>query len=511
MPSKPFLITRRALVAGAAALAAQPIAVRAQAKRGGTLRVAFWNNPSSLDPMTGTSGDDHVFLYPVLELLINYEPKTLTPAPGLAKSWSTPNPTTLVLELQQNVTFHDGTPFDAEAVKFNIERSRTDPRSNVQTDIGAIDRVEVTGPYQVTLHLSRPDASVLLALSDRAGMMLSPAAVKKFGKAIDANPVGTGPWKFVSWHNNEKIVYTRNESYWKPGLPYLDGIVIQTITDLESGLRSVVAGQNDMTLELSSQQKLLLDRSPNLVSSVGPSFRLNLIYLNYSRAPLDDVRVRQALNHAVDRNGINKALDFGLGEPTTTLLPRAHWACDASTADAYAYDPKKARELLAAAGHSGTIDVKWIGWTGQRWGQMQQILIEQFQEAGFHSSVQRASPADSAAIFFGQKTGDGRIAVWSGRPDPSLIFQTLFGKGAYFNAGRGETPGLPGLLDATEASTDLAARKQAFAPLQKLVLDQALALPIMFDPDIVAFSKKVKGFVPNLLGKARFDDVYLDS
>ncbi len=503
-------ITRRHILAGSAALAAVPaLRAKAEPRRGGTLRVAYWNNPSSLDPMTGTSGGDHVYLYPVLDLLINYDPETLTPIPGLAKSWSTPTPTTLVLDLQQGVIFHDDTPFNADAVKFNLDRSRNDPRSNVQTDIEAVQSVEVSGPYQVTLRLSRPDASVLLALSDRAGMMLSPAAVAKYGKAIDTNPVGSGPWKFVSWHNNEKVTYVRNEKYWQPNLPYLDGLVIQNIVDLESCLRSVVAGQNDMTIELAAQQKLLLDRSPNLASNIGPGFKLNTIYLNYGRAPLDDVRVRQALNYAVDRVGMNKALSLGLGEPTATVLPRKHWACDASTADAYAYNPDKARQLLAAAGHSGAVDVHWIGWTGPRWSQVQQILLEQFQEAGFHPTVQRTSPADSAAIFFGPpKTGDGRIAVWSGRPDPSLIYQTLFGKGAYFNAGRGETPGFAAALAATEASTDLAARKAAFVPLQKLVLDQALMLPIMFDPNITAFTKKVQGFVPNLIGKARFDGVY---
>jgi ABC-type transport system substrate-binding protein len=506
-------MTRRGVIAGSAALVlASGAQAQTQPRRGGVLRVAYWNNPSSLDPMTGTSGDDHVYLYAMLDLLINYDPKTLVPTPGLAKSWATPTPTTLVLDLVQGVVFHDDTPFDAAAVKFNLDRSRTDPRSNIQTDIAAIDSVDVTGPYQVTLRLKHPDASVLLALSDRAGMMLSPAAVQKYGKAIDSNPVGTGPWKFVSWQNNEKMVCTRNEKYWRPGLPYLDGIVFQNIVDLESCLRSVVAGQNDMALELSPQQKTLLDRSSNLSASIGPSFKLNTIYLNYSRGTLVDPRVRQALNFAVDRIGINKALGLGLGEPTTTVLPRAHWACDASTADGYAYSPDKARQLLTAAGHTGKVDIHCIGWTGPRWGQVQQILLEQFQEAGFHPTIQRASPADSAALFYGPtKTGDGRIAVWSGRPDPSLIFQTLFGKGAYFNAGRGETPGLEQALTATVATTDLAERKKAFVPLQQLVLDQALMVPIMFDPDIVAFNKKVKGFVPNLLGKARFDGVYLES
>ncbi len=127
------------------------------------------------------------------------------------------------MDLVENASFHDGTPFDAEAVKFNLDRARTDPRSNVKADIATVRAVEVAGKYRVILRLDRPNAALPAILTDRPGMMSSPTNIKQNGASVDQNPVGTGPWKLESWRNNDRFIATRNENYWRPGLPYLDG------------------------------------------------------------------------------------------------------------------------------------------------------------------------------------------------------------------------------------------------------------------------------------------------
>ncbi|WP_158746223.1 ABC transporter substrate-binding protein [Acidisphaera sp. L21] len=507
---------RRGVLAGAGALlsatAARAQAPAPQPRRGGTLRVCTYAAPSTLDPITGRNGTDHVFLYPAVETLIDFEPTSMLARPGLAKAWSFPDPKTFVLDLREGVLFHDSTPFDAAAVKINLERAAGDARSNVRTDFDSVRSVEVTGPSQVTLRLSRPDSALPLSLSDRAGMIISPKAIKELGVQTDRQPVGTGAMRVVTYTDNDRVVYVRNDKYWQPDQSYLDGMEIRTIADTATSLRSVMAGENDFAFELSPEQKPLLDRARNLTTVVTPSFRLHTVYLNYSRKPLNDQRVRQALNYAIDRNALNKAVGLGLNQATTTELPKEHWACDPTTVSGYTYDPAKAKALLAEAGYADGCDINFIGWTEQRWQKVQEILMEQMKPAGFRLHLSLGSPGDTATRFFGPgKEGDGRVAVWSGRPDPSQIYRQLFGKGSYYNAGSGETPGVEALLTASVGTTDVEARKAELSKLQHLVLEQGLMLPMMFEAEIVAFHKNVHGYQPNLLGKPKLHTMWMDA
>src|SRR3954453_5330167 len=216
-------------------------------KRGGILRISAPANPSSLDPTTGGAGSDHAFLFTMYDTLTEWEFDTLKPKPGLAESWSFTDPTTLVLNIRPGVVFHDGTPLDAEAVKFNLERNKSDPKSNIKADLLAMESAAVTGPMQVTLKLNTPDAALPGILSDRAGMMVSPIALKASSAGnVARSPVGAGAYAFVSWADGEKIVIKRNGKYWKPNRPYPDGIEFSIIPELTTGSRSAAAGQNDL-------------------------------------------------------------------------------------------------------------------------------------------------------------------------------------------------------------------------------------------------------------------------
>src|SRR5438445_5618877 len=157
--------TRRelmALMTGAAAGAAlgSPAFAQGAPKRGGVLRISAPANPSSLDPATGGAGSDHAFLFTMYDTLTEWDFETLKPKPGLAESWKFTDPNTLVLNIRAGVTFHDGTPLDAEAVKFNLDRNKSDAKSNIKADLLSVASVEVTGPQQVTLKLKAPDTAL---------------------------------------------------------------------------------------------------------------------------------------------------------------------------------------------------------------------------------------------------------------------------------------------------------------------------------------------------------------
>lgn len=507
-------ISRRGLfglMGGAAAAVGMPGAVFAQAvQRGGVLRVSANNNPSTLDPMTGRSGFDHPMLYPMFDTLIEFDYATIAPKPGLARSWKFTDPTTLVLDLVEGITFHDDTKFDAAAVKFNLERSMRDQRSAIKTDLASVASVEVSAPLQVTIKLKVPDSSLVLVLSDRAGMMVSPKAAQELGAATDRNPVGTGAYRFVSWTDNAKLVMKRNEKYWRKGRPYLAAIEFQIIPELNTGLRSVVAGENDFVYSLSRQQLRVIDRSSNLVSVTSPTLILHMLYFNMSRKPFEDLRVRQAVNYAVDREAFNQITQDGA--PSRAILPKEHWAYDPSLEKTYPYDPDRAKKLLAEAGYANGFELSCMGWNDQKAVQRQEILIEHFAKVGIRAKFGTASVADSTNQFMMDKRGDAYLGAFTGRPDPSLIFQRLFDKDSVINAGRVDpVPERAAAQLATQASTEQSERKKAFVKLQKIVSDNALCLPIVIQYDVAAYSKKVKGYKPNLTGKPKLEDVSVDA
>lgn len=512
-------ITRRnviALMSGVAASASLGGVAFAQGtpKRGGTLRVSANTNPSSLDPYTGGAGSDHTFLYTMYDTLTEWDFETLKPRPGLAESWKFTDPTTLVLNIREGVTFHDGTKLDAEAVKFNLERAKSDPKSNIKADVATIATVEVTGPMQVTLKLKNADTALPAILSDRAGMMVSPTALKASSTGnLNRTPVGTGAYAFVSWADGERVVTKRNEKYWKPNRPYMDAIEFAIIPELTTGARSVTAGQNDLIYQLPPRQKVIVERSPKLKVVTGPTLYVFQIFLNWGKPPFDDVRVRKAFNFAIDREAFVKASLAGLAEPAYMNLPKAHWAYDKSVAELYPHDPAKAKQLLAEAGLKEDTVVELGGYPDQDSVQRQEILIEQLRKAGMTLKFNNAPIAEVAAAFFGaEKRNSGLLAAWTGRPDPSQTYSLMFTKDAYFNAGRAPVPAeLEAALKESRATEDIEQRREAFAKVQRIVMENAFVVPLAFQFELVAMNKRVQDYKPNLLGKPKYNDVWLAS
>jgi peptide/nickel transport system substrate-binding protein len=511
--------TRReaiALISGALASTSLSGSALAQGtpKRGGVLRISASANPSSLDPATGGAGSDHAFLFTMFDTLTEWEFETLKPRPGLAESWSYADPKTFVLNIRPGVTFHDGTPLDAEAVKFNLERNKTDPKSNIKADLVTVASVEVTGTMQVTLKLNTPDTALPGILSDRAGMMVSPTALKASSTGnVARTPVGAGAYAFVSWADGEKIVVKRHEKYWKPNRPLPDGIEFSIIPELTTGVRSVTAGQNDLIYQLPPRQKAIVERSSNIKVFNGPTLYVFQIFLNWAKPPFDNIKVRQAFNLAIDRVTFVKAALAGLAEPAYMNLPKAHWAYDKSVAELYPYDPDRARKLLAEAGFKEGTVIEIGGYPDQDSVQRQEILIEQFRKVGIGVRFVNAPVAEASAAFFGpEKRGSGLLAAWTGRPDPSLTYALMFTKDAYFNGGRAPVPPeLEAAITESRASEDIEVRRKAFATVQRLVMENAFVAPLAFQFELVAMNKKVQGYRPNLLGKPKYDDVWLES
>lgn len=508
-------LTRRDLMMAAGAIAGSVTTGAAWAqgstpRRGGVLKVSATANPSSLDPATGGAGSDHTFLWTIFDTLVEWDYATLKTKPGLA-SYEFPDPLTMLLDIKPGIVFHDGSPLDAAAVKFNLDRSRQDPRSNIKADLQNVGEVVVSGPLRVTVKLQRPDTALPAILSDRAGMMVSPKAVQALGNEHDRKPVGAGPWKIVNWAANEKVVVTRAERYWRKDRGFVDGIEFSIIPELATGLRAVVAGQNDFAYQVPARLTPIIDKAKDLQKISGPTLYCLQLYLNMAKPGLDKLKVRQAINHALDRKSFVKASLAGVGEPAYMNLPKNHWAYDETLADLYPHDPDKARKLLAEAGYKDGIELTVGCYTDQDSVRRSEIVMEQLRKSGIRLKFITGTIPEISGQFFGtEKKFDMLLSAWTGRPDPSMTYSLLYSKDAYFNAGRVDTgKELADLMAESRVAERIEARTLIFRRLQRHVMENALVAPLAFQYELVAASKKTKGYTPNLLGKPKYEFISL--
>lgn len=510
-------LTRRSLLAGTAAagsLLLLPAMARAEDMKptpGGTLRAVVPYNPAALDPLTGRNNPDFNTLYTMFDALIGFDPATLELQPMLATSWEFTDPTTLVLELRQGVEFHDGTPFNADAVVFHLERGKNYDKSNVKSDLAGVEKVEATGPYQVSIKLKSPDATLPAILTDRAGLIVSPASVKAAADGnVDRNPVGTGPFTFVEWQDNTVIKVKKNPNYWGDA-PYLDGIEIRIVNEFNTAARTATAGESDLVLNMGTQQMAVAKRDPNLVAESSPSMIYYTAFMNYGRGPLADVRVRQAMNWALDRPVLNQVLWGGLGGGNCSMFPSGFWANDPETENYYTLDVDRAKSLLKEAGFADGIEIATNTWADQAAVQRQEVISAQLAEAGIRLKVTPSQPAQAMQTFLTEKKGDMLLTPTGGLPDPATTYDRQFSATAFRNAAKMELPGYRELADASLTTFDFAARQQVLYKMQRFVLENALHLPQFTSASIFIRTPKVHGFTFSLVQRPRFHKVWLEA
>ena len=477
---------------------------------GGVLRVAHTSVPTSLDPHLATSGFDHYVLYPLYDRLVHFKPETLEATPGLAREWSYPDPQTFVLELQEGVEFHDGTPFNAEAVKINLERVMNHPDSAATADVTTIDSVEVVDDLTVQVNLNRPDTALPLILSDKAGMMVSPTAIEEYGDDLGNNPVGTGPFSFVSYVPGESLVLERFDGYWQEGLPYLDGMEFQIYTDSRTAVNALVSGQQDFATSIDAPDFDRVEQANGVELVVSQTLAFNRCTMRFDLEPFNSLEVRQAMNYGIDRDALNQVINRGLGEPAHAPLPTTHWAYPTDVVPVYEYDPERARELLADAGYPDGITIDTVVVTSERDRSMVEAMQSQLGAAGITLDVTVLDFAEASPAFRERDEFDMFCVGWSGRPDPYQTYAALYSSQSSYVNPYDEPEGLQEALDATVAVEDQEARAEAFAELSQLVIvDNALDLHVAMRPGVQAHADRVKGYVPNLYGKPIMNEVWL--
>ena len=353
-----FLIVAGALFAGVAALVA--FAPGRAAIPSDTLVIGQLAEPRSLDPATVTAANDFRILANVFEGLVRYRPGSLEVEPALAERWEIlDGGRAYVFHLRDGVRFHDGTAFDAGSVKFNLDRMLDPKHPAAGTGpfplaffFSAVKQVDVVDRLTVRLTLEKPFAPLLSNLAYPAGYMASPSAITRLGKGFSRAPVGTGPFRFALWESERQVRLEAVSDHWD-GAPKLKALVFRPIADANARASEMLAGGLDVMPELAADAAPAFrsDLRFRIVEAAGP--HLWFLILNAKEGPLADVRVRRAVNLAIDKRAIVDHVLQGVAEVPSGPMHPAFGPASNPDIKPYPYDPQAARALIREAGAEG--------------------------------------------------------------------------------------------------------------------------------------------------------------
>ena len=402
----------------------------------GTITIGSTTPPSTLDPATSTSGDDYTYLYYVFDRLINRNIKTGLLQPMLATSWKFVGKKKLemVVDLRHGVTFQDGTPLNAQAV---VTFSKTFIKNgDAGNDLQYVTNITADGQYTVIYHLSQQNAQLPNGLADRAGMIPSPTAVAKEGKAFGTDPVGAGPYKFVSEVAGASYDFTRYDGYWnnanEPRVQNVDFKIFQSDTSLLSAIRS---GDVNIAQSVYPQDVATLKSDSNLDVASGPNVTFNLAYFDGAKAPMNNQDIRLAFNLALNRKAIMDAATDGLGQVWTEAQPHGTLGYVKSLDPLWKYDPSRAKKLVQESGDAGDANITCLEYPGYGYEITAPIIIAEEKAVGINVTIQ-PGPASAVTPFFTNKSdAQCYLAYGSGGGNPYYSYLGLWSK-AYYNAGK---------------------------------------------------------------------------
>ncbi|APR37208.1 ABC transporter substrate-binding protein [Paraburkholderia sp. SOS3] len=483
---------RRILMAAALALSAS--AAMAQTSQ---IRIGLQDDIGTLDPARSVQFVDRIVFASLCNSLVDITPD-LKIVPMLATSWTTSaDGKTVTFKLRQGVKFQDGEPFNAAAVKANIERDMTLPTSNRKSELASIDHVDAIDANTVAFVLKQPDAALLATLSDRAGMMLSP---KTFADAagVATHPVCSGPYKFVQRVQNDRVVLEKFDGYWDAAKYPIQRITFLPIPDATVRLANLRSGSLDMLERVapSDVNAVKSDANLKLVTTPGLGYYYVTFNINNgsrSNPVLRDKRVREAFDLSIDRDAINQVIGAGIFTPANQALPRSSPYFDAALPAPHR-DVAKAKALLKAAGHEH-VDIEFTYPNNTVSSQIVQMLQAMVGEAGFNLKLR---PTDYAAQLSAAHSGDFEAMYlgWSGRVDPDGNLHQFNTCAGNLNYGKYCNAEVDKLLDAARVKLTVADRKAQYDAAAKVLADEDPNVYIYIQPWPYVLSKKVQGFTP---------------
>ncbi|MBM3692303.1 MAG: hypothetical protein FJW77_03255 [Actinobacteria bacterium] len=426
-----------------------------------------------LQPDRMTAICDSVVGSQVFGTLIRRDIKTNKPVPNLAESWDIVDPSTFKITLRKGLTFQDGTPLDAAALKRDIDLKRVAP-STLAPTLGVISEVvpEADG-RTVTIKLSQPVAGIMpLTFAGREGMIAA-------ASSTDQKPVGAGPFKFDSQVVGQEIKVSKFPNYWDAKNVKLAGIDYKNLDTAQNGVLAVVAGDLDM-VEGAGQANAPAENDPNTAIERATGADYWKLNLNTSKPPLDNVEFRRAMNYAIDKKAIAEALFPGNYELATQSYPKAFVdQHQKDLAGRYPYSVKKAKEALAKSGVKTPVTLTVVPPANNpNFSRFAEIVQANLKEIGVDLTI--APSTNLLQTFFRDKQGDFVTTLWPARPDPSVTIQRNFTPNQVTNAGNNYSPEIPTALAEIQAADTQAAARAGYKKAINIIVDQAYEVPIFF-------------------------------
>lgn len=484
-------------------------------KQGGNLVVGMLAEPKGLDPHTVGAGSWRAQMSVVYERPIALNALTLELEPQLCTKWEwVDEGKALLLTIREGVKFHNGEPFTAEDLKWNIDRVRNpDTGSPWRGGYANVTSVEVVGANQVKINLSQGQAGLPFQLTYLW------ITAKSNEANLEASPIGTGPFKFAEWKKNNYIKFEKFDDYWQEGKPYLDSITFKVISEAETRLSALATGDIDIAYDVPLKDvPRLYGMGDVIVAATKPVDQHFTVHVNSRHAPLDNKLVRQAIAYAVDRETFMREFTAGLGIPSNSPFPPGHWAYNEECDKMYSYDMEKAAQLLAEAGYpngEGMRELVFAVPAGYpEFVAGSEMMQASLAELGIKSKIE----VMDLGIWFTkfQEPYDYDMA-WDypgrGAGDPDFLYQGVIWKPRE-DSWQGMTPEkLPRyaeLIAQAGAMTDQAERKKLYDEICMIVTDYVGELVIGFRPNASGLRAWVKGFVPHPLYVQEYTGVWLD-
>jgi peptide/nickel transport system substrate-binding protein len=481
----------------------------ATAQPAGTLVVGLVAEPVNLDPAQVTDLNSNRVGRRVVETLVMFPDESTQIVPGLAESWTVSRDgLRYTFKLRKGITFHDGTPLDAEAVKFSIERQINPehpahklgkyPFANYF--FGNVKAVEVIDPATVEFVLKEPRASFLAVLTAGAASIVSPAAVKKHGQDYALNPVGTGPFRFVSWERGQRVVLEKNPSYWRFPVK-VDRVVYRPIVEDQARLTELMTGAVDLIVGTPPDFVGQLENNPKIALLKQVGAHVWYLGINNQRKPFDDKRVRQALNYAVNKEAIVRDVLKGTGSLSAGPVLPGTWGADGGL-QPYPYDPGRAKKLLADAGYpNGFSATLWVPESGsgmQSPVAMSTVIQSNLKAVGVNVTMQAMEWGAFLAKLRSKEQELFALSWMAGNEDPDMVMYPLLHSSQW-------TPGGPNralyrnerfdeLLHQARLTTDQAKRAELYRQAQRILYEDPPWIFVDHEVQTAAHSRRVQGF-----------------
>lgn len=469
------------------------------------ITIVYNSEPSSMDPHDTNDTIAYSLQKLMLEGLFSFD-KDMKVIPVLAESYTANDTATeFTIKLKTGIKFHDGTDFNAEAVKVNLDRLADQTQKLKRNSLfSMIEKNEVVDASTIKVTLKTPFGAFINTLAHPAGMIISPKALAEYGKEVSKHPVGTGAYVFKEWTPGTKFMTVKNAEYWGTE-PQYNSISFKTVKEDGSRVAMLQTGEADFIYPVPSMQIETLQNDKNVKILKNESIIVRYISMNVNKKPFDDVRVRQALNYALDKNAFSQVVFNGDTTPLNSVIaPNTQFYAEQK---AYDYNIEKAKQLLTEAGYPNGFSTKIWSNNSSASVKADEFIQQQLAKVGIMVEVVPMEAATLSEKVYNAPAGSGgEVELYYGGWSPSTgdadwgirpLLATESAPPASYNTAYYSNPEVDQLIQDALHTSDPAARAEAYAKIQEIIWNDAPWVFLSVDDNMAAAGSTITGI--NLL------------